>query len=433
MSTSRPAWLDDDAAHCWHPYTQHGLAPEPLPVTAAEGSWLTLADGTRMLDAISSWWCCLHGHGHPKLVAALAEQARTLDHVLFAGCTHEPAARLSRELVEVAPKGLERVFFSDNGSTAVEVALKAAYQGAVRRDEAHRTTFIALEGGYHGDTFGAMAVGDPDPFFVDYLPLMFDVARAPLDVDALTAVFAEVGDRAAGIILEPGVQGAAGMRPVSDELLQAARRLCDQYGVSLIADEVFTGFGRTGSLFACERAGVTPDALCLSKGLTSGMLPLAVTLFPAAVFDTFHSSERSHMFFHGHTYTANPLACAVALASLDIARTEDTPARLDEIGRTIEAGLEGLRDRPGVTLRRVGGVVAMELGAADAGYLSGLGPRLKAACLAHSPDVLLRPLGNVLYAVPPASTTLADCELIARRMDEMVTRTLDSAPAALDG
>lgn len=425
MTETHPSWLDDDAAHCWHPYTQHGIAPTPLPIVGAEGSWLTLADGTRMLDAIASWWCCLHGHGRRELVDALTGQATRLDHVLFAGCSHEPASRLASKLSEVAPPGLKRVFFSDNGSTAVEVALKAAYQAAVRRGEAHRTTYIALEGGYHGDTFGAMAVGDPDPFFLDYAPLMFKVARAPRDADALSEVLAEVGDQAAAFIIEPAVQGAAGMRPIPDHLLLTARQLCDRYGVTLIADEVFTGFGRTGSLFACERAGVTPDALCLSKGLTSGMLPLSATLFPESTFDVFRSSDRSHMFFHGHTFTANPLACTVALASLELVRVENTPAKLSRIGGWIEASLEPLTEREDVSIRRIGGIVAVELDAKDGGYLSDIAPRLGEACLKHSPDVLLRPLGNVIYAVPPASTTEADCALIASRMRELVLRVLE--------
>ncbi len=419
--TASSDWLSLDAAHCWHPYTQHGTAPEPLAVAKAEGSWLELADGRRFLDAISSWWCCLHGHGHPFLVEALAQQARTLDHVLFAGCTHEPAARLAARLCDVAPAGLERAFFSDNGSTAVEVALKAAYQGAARRGEAHRTTFIALEGGYHGDTLGAMAVGDPDPFFADYAPLMCRVERAPLDTDALEGVFARFGDRTAAMILEPGIQGAAGMVPVPADVVRTARRLCDEHGVVLIADEVFTGFGRTGSLFACEAAGVTPDALCLSKGLTSGMLPLAVTLFPASTFDRFVSDDRAHMFFHGHTYTANPLACAVALASLDVIAEEDTPAILVRNGKAIQ---DALSDLEGAQVRRVGGIVAAEMDTDDAGYLSGLGDALRHACLEHSRDVLLRPLGNVLYAVPPASTTTEECELIATRMRDVIARAI---------
>ena len=424
MSASRPGWLELDARHCWHPYTQHATAPEPLPVAGASGAWLTLADGTRMLDAIASWWCCLHGHGQPELVAALAQQAQTLDHVLFAGCTHEPAAELSRKLSAAAPGNLTRAFYSDNGSTAVEVALKAAYQRAVRRGQAHRTTFLALEGGYHGDTLGAMAVGDPQPFFVDYAPLMTRVVRSPLDRGALEAIFRAEGESAAALILEPGVQGAAGMRLVPDELVRAARRLCDEYDVMLIADEVFTGFGRTGVLFACEHAGVVPDALCLSKGLTGGMLPLAVTLFPEAVFDEFHSAERAHMFFHGHTYTANPLACAVALASLELVRTAQTPVRLDRIGVAVEEGLALRVPAERVAIRRLGGIVAAEVTAGDAGYLSGMGDALRAACLSISRDVLLRPLGNVLYAVPPAATTPDECSLIAQRMGDVLTAAL---------
>lgn len=412
---SRPDWIRSDADHCWHPYTQHAVDGEPLPIVGASGAWLELADGRRMLDAISSWWTCLHGHGDPRLVRALAEQAARLDHVLFAGCTHEPAAELARRLVEFAPGGLSRVFYSDDGSTAVEVALKAAYQHWVRRGEPSRTVFLALEGGYHGDTFGSMAVGDPDPFFTEFAPFLFHVVRVPPDADALAQALEGQSGRVAGFIFEPLVQGAAGMRPVPPAFLEEAAALCRSHGALLIADEVLTGFGRTGTLFACEQAGLNPDLMCLAKGISGGLLPLAATLATEEVYASFLSEDRSQAFFHGHSFTANPIGCAVGLESLRIVREDDVPGRFEALGARIQDALEPLARRAGVReLRRFGGIVALELEDADAGYLSELGPRLKRA--AYGGEVLLRPLGNVLYAMPPACVSDEECDRIAGAM-----------------
>lgn len=398
-----------DAQALWHPYTQHGLEPAPLAVARAEGAWLHLADGTRRLDAISSWWATLHGHCHPRIARAIAEQTATLDHVLFAGCTHEPAVALAESLLALTPRPagaapLTRVFYSDDGSTAVEVALKAAIGAWARRGETARTTFIALEGAYHGDTFGAMAAGDPRPFFREFGPFLFHVVRVPPTGEALEAAMRGLEGRIAGVILEPLVQGAAGMKMHGAEFLRAARRLCDQHGTFLIADEVMT-FCRTGSVFACEQAGIAPDLLCLAKALTGGTLPLAATLATEEIFHDFASADRGRAFFHGHTFTANPIACAAARASLALVREEGTPARLAAIGARIETGLGALRLHPGVKeIRRCGGIVAVELAAPDAGYMAGLGDELRTRCRAL-PDVLLRPLGNVLYALPPSCVT----------------------------
>lgn len=267
-----------DARVSWHPYTQHALEDEPLPVVSAKDSVLVLEDGRELVDAISSWWACLHGHGREELVAAMESQARELDHVLFAGTTHEPAVRLAEELVAVAPGRLARAFFSDNGSTAVEVALKMAYQAHVHRGAPERRVFLGLEGSYHGDTFGAMSLGDPDPFFVPFAPLLFRAERARPEPGALRAAAERIGDELAGLVLEPLVQGAAGMKMYPPEVLAEAREVCDAAGVPLVADEVMTGFGRTGALFACEKAGVEPDLMAIAKGLTGGSMPLAATL-----------------------------------------------------------------------------------------------------------------------------------------------------------
>ncbi len=411
-----------DARVCWHPYTQHATDGEPLAVVAARDAMLVLADGREVVDGISSWWACLHGHGRAEIVDAMAEQARRLDHVLFAGATHEPAVRLAEELVQLAPPGLTRVFFSDDGSTAVEVALKMVYQRHLHAGEPERRVFVALSGSYHGDTFGAMSVGEPDPFFAMFRPWMFEARRVRVEQGAIPAALAELGPRAAGVIVEPLLQGAAGMRVHSAELLREARGACDRHGVPLVADEVLTGFGRTGALFACEKAGIAPDVMALAKGLTGGTTPLAATLATEEIFAAFLSDDRARMLFHGHTFTAHAIGCAAASASIELCRREEVPARFEHIGQRIEASL---RERVGpraraLDLRQIGGVVALDLAAhgESPGYLSGLAPRLRAAAVERG--VLLRPLGNVLYALPPACTSDEQCEQIARVMAELV-------------
>ncbi len=408
-----------DSRCTWHPYTQHGIEREFLPVVFAIGSILELEDGRELIDAISSWWTCLHGHGHPKLIEAMRAQAETLDHVLFAGCTHEPAVALAEKLVALAPKGLSRVFYSDDGSTAIEVALKIVLQSWRQRGEDDRRTFVALEGAYHGDTFGAMAVGDREPFFHAFAPLLFDVKRAAVDAKSIERALDELGNRAAGVILEPLVQGAAGMRMQPIEFVRDVRRVCSERDVPLIADEVMTGFGRTGSLFACSKAGVAPDLLCLSKGLTGGLLPLSATLATERLFDDFRSTDRAQTFFHGHSFTANPIGCAVALASLELCVANDVPSKLDAIGARIERALAPLARNPKVReLRRTGGIVALEL--ADlVSYGSHRSYEWRARAIELG--VLLRPLGNVLYALPPASTTDEQCDTIARALAALAT------------
>ncbi len=408
-----------DGRVVWHPYTQHGCEGPPLPVVGAAGAWLELADGRRVFDGISSWWATLHGHGHPRLIAAMTTQARRLDHVLFAGATHEPAVALAEQLLAVAPPGLARVFYSDDGSTAVEVALKMVLHGWQQRGASDRRVFVALHGAYHGDTFGAMAVGDRDPFFTAYAPWLFEVARVSCDAAELRRTLAALGERAAGVVLEPLLQGAAGMRLVAPEFVREARRVCTELGIPLIADEVMTGFGRTGAMFACQRAGVTPDLLCLAKGLTGGVLPLAATLVTASVFDAFVHRERTRFFPHGHTFTANPIACAVARESLALCRENDVPQRFAAIGAMLHEALADLRSHPRVLdVRQLGGMVALELRSERMGYGSELALRLRAESLRRG--VLLRPLGNVLYALPPACTTDAEAAMLAEVMRALV-------------
>jgi len=410
-----------DARVVWHPYTQHGVESEPLPVVRAQGAWLELADGRRLIDGISSWWATLHGHSHPALVAAISEQAAKLDHVLFAGATHEPAVALAEQLLEIVPKGLSRVFYSDDGSTAVEAAIKMVLQSWVHRDQPERRVFLAMEGAYHGDTFGAMAASDPDPFFLPYAPLLFEVRRIAPTVESLQTAIEELGERAAGLILEPLLQGAAGMRVMPVEFLQQARRLCDEHQLPLVADEVMTGFGRTGTMFACDRARITPDVMCLAKGLTGGTMSLAATVATEELFECFLHHERSRFFPHGHTFTANPIACAVALASLKLSRETDVPARLGHIGARIYDELADLEQDERVTdLRHLGGMVAFDLVVPEGkqGYLSDLTPRMRSEALANG--VLLRPLGNVVYALPPACLTDEETDKIATVMRKLI-------------
>jgi len=385
---------DRDKAVVWHPYTQALTAPAPIPIERAEGVWLYTEDGRRILDGISSWWVNIHGHSHPKLNAALAKQAGELEHVVFAGCTHRPAVELAERLLEILPAGLARVFYSDNGSTAVEVALKLAIQYWINRGEPQRKTIVTLHNAYHGDTVGAMSASEDSVFTRAFSNLLFPVERVrdPEEMERCLQAHS-----AAAVLIEPMLQGAGGMIVWPVEFVAGVRRLCDRYGTLMIADEVLTGFGRTGKMFACEHAAIAPDIICLSKALTAGYLPLGVTATTTAVYDAFLSDDRSKTFFHGHSYTANPLACAVALASLDLFREEATLARVTPLEQQLRVGFERLRTLGDV--RVIGGVAAVELTSNKPGYLDQIGPRLAAAFLARG--LLLRPLGNVVYFMPP--------------------------------
>jgi len=385
---------DRDKAVVWHPYTQALTAPAPIPIERAEGVWLYTEDGRRILDGISSWWVNIHGHSHPKLNAALAKQAGELEHVVFAGCTHRPAVELAERLLEILPAGLARVFYSDNGSTAVEVALKLAIQYWINRGEPQRKTIVTLHNAYHGDTVGAMSASEDSVFTRAFSNLLFPVERVR-DLEEMERCLQ--AHSAAAVLIEPMLQGAGGMIVWPVEFVAGVRRLCDRYGTLMIADEVLTGLGRTGKMFACEHAAIAPDIICLSKALTAGYLPLGVTATTTAVYDAFLSDDRSKTFFHGHSYTANPLACAVALASLDLFREEATLARVTRLEQQLRAGFEPLRTLGDV--RVIGGVAAVELTSNKPGYLDQIGPRLAAAFLARG--LLLRPLGNVVYFMPP--------------------------------
>lgn len=396
----------------WHPFTQHATAPAPLKVARGEGATLILEDGRRILDGISSWWVTTHGHNHPRLMAAIRAQTEKLDQVIFAGFTHQPAEDLAAELMRIAPPGLKHVFYSDSGSTSVEVALKMAL-GFWHNSAKSRTKIIALEHAYHGDTIGTMAAGARGVFNAAYEPLLFEVARLPFPTDpavTLAALEREAPD-AAALIVEPLLLGAGGMLMYAPEILRKMKAICEKHGTLFIADEVLTGFGRTGTLFACEQAGITPDIMCLAKGLTGGAIPLAATLAMAPIFDAHYSADRRKTFFHSSSYTANPIACAAACENLAIWRDEPVRERIAALAAMQEDRLKPFQADPRfANVRRLGTVTAMELTVSDPGYLAGAGPRLAAHCVAQG--VLLRPLGNTVYVLPPYCITGAELDTI---------------------
>jgi adenosylmethionine-8-amino-7-oxononanoate aminotransferase len=395
----------------WHPFTQHGLV-EPIPlVTHAEGAVLHTADGRRVIDAISSWWVTTHGHCDPRIMVAIAAQTQKLDQIIYAGWTHEPAETLARGLTAIMPPALTHVFYSDSGSTSVEVALKMALGFWTNRGEV-RHRILVMEHSYHGDTIGAMSVGARGVFNQAYAPLLFDVGTIPFpaeghEQETLDALEAACREQPAAFIVEPLILGAGGMLIYPPSVLAEMRAICARHGVLFIADEVMTAWGRTGTLLACERADVVPDILCLSKGLTGGAVPLAVTMATQAIFDAHLSEDRAKMFFHSSSYTANPIACAAAVANLEIWRDEPVLQRIADLGARQQARLDELS---GVTgKRRIGTIAAMEVPVGDGGYLAAIGPRL----LKHfrDRDVLLRPLGNTVYVMPPYC--ISDAELDA--------------------
>ncbi len=401
----------------WHPYTQAKTAPPPLKVKSAQGIWLELDDGSRLMDCISSWWVTLHGHAHPAIATAIFEQAKRLEQVIFAGFTHDPAEQLAARLIERLPAGLSRVFFTDNGSTAVEAALKMAYQYWSNRGQP-RTTFLAFEGAYHGDTVGAMSVGARSLFSKVFGELLFEVEFVPFpatylddpaveqaearSLEVLTKTLSQHPDRYAGIIVEPLVQGAGGMRMCRPAFLQQVQAIARQYDTLLIFDEVMTGFGRTGDWFASFRAQVSPDVICLSKGITGGFLPLAVTVCTEAIYDAFYSDDPTKTLYHGHSYTANPLGCAAAIASWDLMIQNEAAFKTMEAKHLHH--LNELRQYPQVErIRVMGTIAALDLVTTQPGYLNQMGAAVRQQAIAHG--LLLRPLGNVLYLMPPYCIT----------------------------
>ena len=398
----------------WHPFFQHGLK-EPIPlVHRAEGALLHLADGRTLIDCISSWWVTTHGHCDPRIAAAIAQQAGRLDQLIFAGYTHEPAEEVARGLVELAPKAagrdpLAHVFFSDSGSTAVEVALKMAlgywHNRALDGLAEPRHRILVLQHSYHGDTIGTMSVGERGVYNAAWSPLLFDVDTIPFPHEGKEQATLDVLETAcaqgpAAFIVEPLVLGAGGMLIYPAAVLRDMAAICARHDVLFIADEVMTGWGRTGTLFACEQAGVVPDIMAVAKGITGGAIPLAATLATPRIFDAHKSTDRARLFYHSSSYTANAIACAAAAANLAIWRQEDVLGRVAALGQGMAQRLETLAAHPAFARpRSLGAIAAIDLITPDAGYLSDVAPRLRA--FAHENGLLLRPLGNTIYLMPP--------------------------------
>jgi adenosylmethionine---8-amino-7-oxononanoate aminotransferase len=418
------AQLDRD--HLWHPFTQQQgwCEEEPLIIEGAEGTDLIDDAGRRYIDGVSSLWCNVHGHRHPDIDRAMGEQLGRLAHSTMLGLSHPGASELAARLVELAPSGLSRVFYSDSGSTATEVALKMAFQFQQQRGGQHRrrTSFIHLRGAYHGDTIGSVSVGGIDLFHATYRPLLFGSHPAePGDARDLERVLAAHEEEIAAVIVEPLVQGAAGILVHPAGYLREVRDLCDRFGVLLICDEVATGFGRTGTMFACEQEQVSPDLLCLAKGMTGGYLPLAATLCSERIYEGFLGApEERRTFFHGHTYTGNPLACAAALASLEVFETEQTIPRLQPKIGLLRRLLDDVAEMPGVAeVRSCGVMVGIDLG--EHGPAERLGHRVTME--ARSRGAIIRPLGDVIVLMPP----LAISEGELRRLVEIAAASIEAA------
>ncbi len=436
-ASSNAALATRDLKHVWHPCTQmqdHESVPM-VPIVRGEGAWLIDADGRRYLDGISSWWTNIFGHANPRIAAALADQASRLEHVIFAGFTHEPAIDLAEKLVAITPPGLDKVFFADNGSSAVEVALKMSFHYWLNQGHGEKTRFVALSGSYHGETLGALSVSDVALYRKTYAPLLLtpfltpspdayegEPGEGPQQTAArrlrdLRTLLERHGQETCAVIVEPLVQCAGGMRMYHPDYLVGLRALCDEFSVHFIADEIAVGFGRTGSLFACEQAGVSPDFMCLSKGLTAGFLPLSVTLTTNDVYDAFYAEYNAgKAFLHSHSYTGNPLACRVALETLAIFRDEPVLDRNRNLAAHLAQRLAPLRDHPHVAdVRQTGMIAAVELVADKAtrrpfDSKERRGMRVYLHGLEHG--VLLRPLGNVVYFMPPYVVTGQEIDLL---------------------
>ena len=443
-------WRSRDLAVLWHPCTQMREHPDTLPlvpIERGEGAWLIGRDGRRYLDAVSSWWTNLFGHAEPRIARAIATQAGTLEQVILAGFSHAPAVELAESLLAIAPRQagrdpLAKVFYADNGSAGVEVALKMAFHWFRNRGEDRRTKFIALENGYHGETLGALAVGDVPLYRRVYAPLLAECLFAPSPdsylaepgetaaacaeraADALRDLLDRHAGSVCALILEPRVQCAGGMRMHDPAYLRRARELCDAHGVFLIADEIAVGFGRTGTMFASEQSGVQPDLLCLSKGLTGGFLPLAAVLTTQSIYDGFLDDSRERAFLHSHSYTGNPLACAAALASLAIFASDDVLARNHATAARMAALAAPLAGLPHVAdVRQAGMILAIEL-AQGGDRRTPLDPALRVGLHAYraalARGVVLRPLGDILYWMPPYCVDDEQLQLLARVTREAI-------------
>ena len=398
-----------------------GASPEIFKVVGASGSRLVLENGQEVIDGISSWWVTNHGHCHPQIVEAVQKQVKKLDQVLFGNFSHDPAEQLIASLQDLLPSELKHFFFSDNGSTAVEVALKMVLQSCRQRGESQRNCFVAFKHSYHGDTVGAMSVGGPGLFRQPYEDMLFEVVHVNQGTRSTDSLESYVSDfkkqmgllegRVAAVIVEPLIQGAGGMIMWPEAALKEVFRVAREWGVYLIFDEVMTGFGRTGKNFAFEHIGETPDLLCLSKGLTGGVMPMSLTVVQSQIYDTFLSTEKKKMFFHGHSFTANPLACAAALVNSQLMREPGLKLKWERIHKVHLSYIHKYKGHPKVVDARLcGTVAALELDSNEKGYESPLAYKLTQRALKEG--VFLRPLGNVLYVLPPYCITEEELEHI---------------------
>lgn len=421
--------------------TQHKTSGPAIHIDHAQGSYLHTREGRKIIDGISSWWVNTHGHCHPKIVKAVQDQVAKLEQVIFAGFTHDPAEKLTRKLLTHIKKSfhsmdgkamdgkrLEFAFYSDSGSTAIEVALKMAI-GSFKQNGENRNKILALKGGYHGDTFGTMSAGERGVFNEIYEPFLFDVTHLPFPaqgkedqtLQALEKFLKKHGHECAAFVFEPIVQGAAGMQVYAPETLTRMAQLCREHGILLIADEVMTAFGRTGTMFACEQAGIIPDFLCLSKGITGGFLPMGATITHRDVYKAFYQTEKSKQFFHSTSFTANPMACAAALANLEIWEEEDVLADVKRIEAAHQKAAGWYAARPDIAAVRVkGSIFAIDIKCEKGGYLASIGQDIYDFMLKN--DILLRPIGNTVYILPPYCITDEDLE----RIYETLWRSLDS-------
>jgi len=419
MATPDPDWMTRGAAHVWRPYCQMQTARPPLPVVATHGARLVLADGRELVDGLASWWTACHGYNHPHIAGALTAQIARMPHVMFGGLAHEPAYRLATRLADLLPGDLNHAFFAESGSVAVEIAMKMALQFHINRGEQGRTRFLSFRGGYHGDTLATMTVCDPEEgmhsLFTGVMPaqVIADLPRDAAGEAALDALLTERGPEIAAILVEPLVQGAGGMLLHGPDTLRALRRLADAHGVLLIFDEIFTGFGRTGSMFAMQAAGIEPDIVTLSKALTGGTLPLSAAVASSRVFQAFLSDDPEAALMHGPTYMANPLACAAANASLDLFEDGRWRADVARVSSALAEGLEPCRAGKGVVdVRVLGAIGVVEF--ADPVPVGDLCARFAEA------GVWIRPMGKVIYLTPAFMTPDADLALLTRAVRQIV-------------
>ncbi len=398
--------IEIDRQNIWHPFTQHLNVKDHIVIERAEGVWIYQEDGKKILDAVSSWWVNLFGHSHPVVAKAIGDQAKKMEHVIFAGFTHKPAIELSQKLLNILPDNISKIFFSDNGSTAVEVGLKMALQYWFNKGQ-QRKKLIAIEGSYHGDTFGAMAVGDRNPFSAPFEELMFDVQFIPFpngendqEVIKMFSEWVEQDDVAA-FVFEPLLQGTAGMRTYSVDTLNQLMAKAKKHDVLCIADEVMTGFGRTGKYFSVQHLNVEPDIMALSKGITGGFLPLGVTVASDKIYEAFLAEDKMKTFFHGHSYTGNPICCAAAVASVDLLCSDEMQSNIARIQQRNQSFLDGLKAHPAIAkINSIGTIFSLEIKQTqETSYFNSIRDFMYEEAM--SQGVLLRPLGNVIYIIPP--------------------------------